>query len=169
MTAATAGFNSPRRGADAIVQSMSLPVAASTIIYAGTMVAINASGYAVPAAATFGQRVIGRAATTVDNSSGAAAALNVTCERGVFRFTNSATTSALTAANDIGRPCFVVDDNTVARLDAGKRPRAGIVIDVDTNGVWVDTTRTQDDLAAQDIFLVAAADLSVKQYYFVKN
>jgi hypothetical protein len=170
MTAATAAFNSPHRGMGSMVESLSIPVAASTTIYKGTIVAINSAGNAIPAlGTTFGLRVIGRASATADNASGAAAAINVDVERGCFRWNNSAGTGAITAAADIGKPAFCVDDNTVSRIDSGIRSRVGIVVDVDSSGVWVDTTRVFEDMAYQDIYLVAGADLSAKQYYFVKN
>ena len=45
---------------------------------------------------------------------------------------------AITLA-DIGKDCFIVDDQTVAKTDgAGTRSRAGRVFDVDADGVWVD-------------------------------
>ena len=40
---------------------------------------------------------------------------------------------------DIGKDCFIVDDQTVAKTNgANTRSRAGKVFDVDADGVWVD-------------------------------
>jgi len=56
--------------------------------------------------------------------------------RGTFRLFNLAT-DAVTAA-DIGKPCFLVDDQTVAKTHGGNtRSQAGAVIDLDAQGVWV--------------------------------
>ncbi len=50
------------------------PVAANTKIYAGSLVCVNAAGYAVPAADTSGYRFAGVALEQVDNSGGRTAA-----------------------------------------------------------------------------------------------
>ena len=47
------------------------PVAAATKIYAGSMVCVNAGGYARPAADTSGYRFAGVAMEQVDNTAGA--------------------------------------------------------------------------------------------------
>ena len=58
--------------------------------------------------------------------------------RGVFRFGNSASTDAI-GRTEIGKPCYVVDDQTVAETNnSGARPVAGTVFGVDAQGVWVE-------------------------------
>lgn len=47
-----------------------VPVAAATEIFGGHMVAVNASGYAVPASATASQITLGVSDGWVDNSKG---------------------------------------------------------------------------------------------------
>ena len=43
------------------------------------------------------------------------------------------------ALTEVGKPCYVVDDQTVAKTNnAGARPVAGTVFDVDAQGVWVE-------------------------------
>ncbi|MBS0212315.1 MAG: hypothetical protein JSR26_03925 [Proteobacteria bacterium] len=115
------------------------PVEAATLIYLGSMVAINATGNAVPASATAAN--ITRGVSTVaraDNSAGAAGAINVDTQRGVFQFANSSGGDALARTN-IGANCYVVDEHTVAKTNnSGGRPVAGVVRDVDANGVWVE-------------------------------
>lgn len=114
------------------------PAAAATTIYAGALVALNASGQAVPASATVAQRTRGVAQAQVNNSAGAAGALLVPIRRGVYRFDNSAAGDLITVA-DIGAVCYVVDDETVAKTDAvGTRPVAGTIRIVDADGVWVE-------------------------------
>jgi hypothetical protein len=63
--------------------------------------------------------------------------VKVNVQTGVFNFANSAGIDAITAAN-IGQPCFAVDDQTVAKTSAGGiRAAAGVIEDVDSEGVWV--------------------------------
>jgi hypothetical protein len=128
---ATQPINTPEREG-AIV---SLPVAAATMLYAGTLVAIDASGNAVPAADTAGLKVLGRCEEDVVNA-GLAGAKSVRVKRGVFRFANSATSAV--DADDVGLPCYVEDDSTVAETGDNSIV-AGIVIEVGSEGVWIDT------------------------------
>lgn len=132
MTAQTADRLVPRRAGDQFGD----PVAAATHIYAGAMYALDSSGNAIPASGTSGAaRAV--AVATADNSAGAAGDINVTGERGVFLMNNSASTDLLARA-DIGATCYIADDNTVAKTNnSGARKAAGVVVDVDANGVWV--------------------------------
>lgn len=131
--AATANIDTPERGGKII----NLPVKAATTIYAGTLVAVDADGYARPAADAANLKVIGRADTYADNSGGAAGDVTVNVRRGIFKFANSA--SAAVDANDRGKACYVEDDQTVAETGGTNSIIAGIVIDVESDGVWVDT------------------------------
>lgn len=55
-------------------------------------------------------------------------------------FANSAAADAI-AADDIGKDCFIVDDNTLALTNGtNTRSRAGQVYEVDASGVWVAIT-----------------------------
>ena len=81
------------------------------------------------------------AGTAACNTGGADGAETVEVERGIFRFENSAAGDAIGLA-DIGKRCYLVDDQTVAKTsDNGSRSRAGQVIDVDAQGVWVQVGR----------------------------
>lgn len=129
MSALTADRNTLRRDG----KQYSYPVAASTKIFAGSMVALNSSGYAVPAADTSGLRVVGRAAAQADNSSGAAAAINVEVEEGVFLFTASGATIA-----DVGKVALVTDDQTLSLVDTTNDIVAGVVVDFKSSTeLWV--------------------------------
>lgn len=125
------------------------PVAASVLIYAGAMVAIDTSGNARPARVNTTDKVVGvNYGDTVDNSAGSAGDLTVDVrDDKVGWFGNSASTDAIARA-DIGRDCYVADDQTVALTDlSGTRCRAGRVHDVDaTNGVGVDFAHRQSKL-----------------------
>lgn len=93
-----------------------LPVAATTKIHAGSLVAVNAAGNATPGAVATTLRGVGRADEAVDNSAGAAGDVRVSIKKGVFFFKNSAAGDAITNA-DIGADCFIVDDETVAKTN----------------------------------------------------
>jgi len=134
MAALTADRDTVERGGS----NLSLPVAAAKKIYAGSLVARDASGNATPGAVATTLRGVGRAAETVDNSGGAAGDLAVPIDRGIFRFGNSAS-GDLIARADIGNDCYIVDDQTVAKTNGtSTRSVAGKVFDVDALGVWVD-------------------------------
>lgn len=109
-----------------------------TKINQGAMVAVNASGFAVPMSAATTLRGIGRAADTVDNTNGGDGDLSIEVDVGIFAFGNSAS-GDLIARDDIGKDCYGVDDQTVALTDGtGTRSVAGKIFDVDADGVWVD-------------------------------
>jgi len=171
MTALAAARNTPQMGDTPIAKSLSLPVAAAKKIYQGSLVMPDVAGRATPAAAitTADQVCAGVAAETVDNSSGAAGALPVPLKTGIFRLANSAGTDALTIA-DRHRLCFAADDQTVSRTsNSGRRAIAGRVVDVDSDGVWVEVGVSAPSTASGlDIHLVAAADLSAKTGFLVK-
>lgn len=154
MSAATAEINTPERPGS----TTRYPVAASTKIYAGTLVALNSSGFALPAADTAGLRVIGRAEASVDNTAGSAGDLNVDTKEGVFLFNNSATDAV--DANDRGKIAFVEDDNTVSEAGATHRVVAGRVVDVETSGVWIDVRAGQAGRVPSADTITGAADLA---------
>lgn len=157
----------PRYGADAVADDFTLPLAASATIYRGALVALNMSGYAVNAVSTHGNRVVGVAQERVVNS-GSAGAKSIRVERGAFGFANSAGDDAITLA-DVGRPCWVVDNETVARTSAnGARVFAGHVVRVDGSTIYVEVGVRGEDAVARDILVEAAADLSSSQYLFVE-
>jgi hypothetical protein len=135
MTAISAERDTARKGKGN--EPLSYPVAASTKIWKGTQVALNASGYLVPVTAAAGLVVIGRSNQTADNSTGANGAINCEVEEGTFLWENSASTEAITIA-EIGDLCFGVDNQTVAKTSGSNaRSVSGIVQDVDSSGVWV--------------------------------
>lgn len=105
-----------------------LPVAANTKIYANSIVAMNASGYAVPASATASQVVIGRAINSADNTGGAAGALTINVEQGAFDFAMASGVNAL-VASDVGKIVFAQDDCTISKGDqGGTLPIAGVFL-----------------------------------------
>jgi hypothetical protein len=131
--ALSAARNTPIMGEGGIPVLNYFPVAASTIIYEGSLVAKDTAGNAVPASTTSTLVVVGIAKETVDNSAGLAAALNVGVVQAAGRFVNG---NAMTKAA-VGGLVYVVDDQTVTTSSAGSAPIAGTVYLVDSNGVWL--------------------------------
>lgn len=133
MPALTADRPTPKRTGT----HLSLPVAAATKIFAGAIVCVNTSNLAVKGAVSTTLKAVGVAKEQVDNT-GAAGELRIEVERGTHQFNNSSA-GDLIALQDIGSTCFIVDDNTVAKTNGSStRSAAGIVRDVDANGVWVE-------------------------------
>jgi hypothetical protein len=131
MAALTTSRNTPERGGTAFFD----PVAAGVIIYPGAIVVLDASGNAKPAVTAADLSGRGRARDYVDNSDGAAGAVSVTVERGVYRYANN---GDVTRAH-IGGNAYAVDDQTVAPDDGtSTRSAVGIIRDVDDAGVWVE-------------------------------
>jgi hypothetical protein len=132
MVALTNERNTPFRLGDLRVE----PVAAAVKIFSGSLVMRNAAGFLTKGAVAVGGVGVGRAEKTVDNT-GAAGAVTLEYRTGTFRFANSAAADLIAQA-DVGKACFIIDDQTVAKTDGtGTRSRAGIVDGVDGVGVWV--------------------------------
>lgn len=83
-------------------------VAANTKIFAGSLVCVNTTGYAVPAADTSGYRFAGVAMEQVDNSGGSDGDQVVRLRRvGVFEF------DAVSITQDmVGVDMYATDDHT---------------------------------------------------------
>lgn len=134
MTALTKDRNTTEKSGSKRVD----PVKASTTIFAGSLVCVDASGWAVPGSTATTLKARGRAEEFVDNSAGANGALSVTTKKGIFSFANSAGGDEITAA-DIENTCYIVDDQTVAKTDGSStRSVAGKIVSVDASGVAVE-------------------------------
>lgn len=137
----------------AIMDLHFVPIADNVKIFVGGMVGVNASGLAVRGADTTCVTILGKAGvpylpqptTQNTNPNGlydntftghAASSLQVVVQTGVFKWTNGTSADAITQA-DVGQDCFAVDDQTVGRVMSTGRPRAGKIVQVDTDGVWV--------------------------------
>lgn len=117
---------------------LAVPAAAGIKLFAGGIVCLNATGYATKGATSSTLKAVGVATEQVDNTSGADGSNMVPVERGTWRFANSAGGDAITLAN-YGTSCYVVDDQTVALTSGGgTRSVAGVIRDVDGQGVWVE-------------------------------
>ena len=133
MTALTKDRNTLVR--DGIIGSH--PVAAAAIIYAGAIVCLDAAGNAVPGSTATTLTAIGRAEARADNAGGAAGDINVEVRKGVFKYANDGVDTI--DRTHIGATAYIVDDQTVAANDGtGTRSAAGQIVQVDSDGVWVE-------------------------------
>ena len=115
---------------------IALPVKGATTIYQGSIVAIDANGYAIPGKKATGLKAAGRAEETVENKGGDGEAV-IRVARGVFVFDNTATSANKITAAHVLKPCYMEDDHTVTALAMGASV-AGTVIRVDDEGVAVE-------------------------------
>lgn len=114
--------------------SVAYTPAAAVQIYLGSIVAISTStGFLNPAAALATLRVVG-----VSGEKCLGDGVNkILVERGAHWFTNHGTDICL--STDVGADCYAADDQTVARVNTGNRPRAGRILSIDAaKGVLVE-------------------------------
>ncbi len=135
MTALAAGRLTPRRGDTAVIDLLSYPMESATTVYAGGIVALNTSGYLVPASADVTLKVVGVAQETVVNA-GAAAAKKCPVRRGTFAFASAGSGDQL-AQDDVGKVVYAQDDQTVALLGTA-RPVAGKLVEYTDSLFWVE-------------------------------
>ena len=115
---------------------MPFPVKAGVTIHAGALVVLD-GGYAKPGAKADGLVFVGRAQRRADNAGGADGAVKVVVQRKrVFRWKNSAGGGKVAQA-DVGGAAYIADDETVTKTAAGAS-KAGTVLAVDDDGVWVE-------------------------------
>lgn len=111
------------------------PVAAVKI-YAGSMVCLNAAGYAAPAADTVNFKFAGVALEQVDNSLGSPGDKIIRVRRpGVFEFKASNI-----AQSDVGKQMYVVNDETFDVANPGQGILCGVLAKfVSATRGWLDT------------------------------
>ena len=110
-----------------------LTIYAAEKMYVGGMLARDYAGEAHMASDTLGLRIVGICPENVDNTDDGETVSPPLLD--VYRMNNSATYPVVAAM--AGLPCYVEDDNTVGSTST-HLVAAGIVIDVDDDGVWVD-------------------------------
>ncbi|MGE5607421.1 MAG: hypothetical protein ACM3YE_17245 [Bacteroidota bacterium] len=133
MTALAEDRNTPRKDGDLL----ELPMSGTVAIFAGALTCVSTLGNAVPGRTDTDLKAAGRAEESVDNTTGDAGDKTVKIRRGVFKFENDET-DPVTAANILS-DCYVVDDQTVAATDGSStRSKAGKVLGVEDDGVWVE-------------------------------
>jgi hypothetical protein len=105
-------------------------MAAVAIVAGEVVTVILGTGYATNGVAALTHRVLGVATESKDNSAGAAGALSIAYETGVFRFANSDSI----AQADVGKVACLVDNNTAAKLNTGARPILGTIVGLHSSG-----------------------------------
>lgn len=125
--------NTALKGTELIV----VGVGASASLDAGKLAALNAAGYAVPAADAAGLKVIGRTEGAVDNSSGANGDKTIEVRRKkAFLFANDGTNPVLQA--HLFTDIYVKDDVTVSSNGGTNSIVAGKCVGIESGGVWVE-------------------------------
>lgn len=111
-----------------------LPVADNVKIWNGAMIGIDANGRLAPCTLSTTIKPVGRSIEFKDNTVVGHTAGGITCKFhiGVFRWTN---VGSITIASR-GLVAYAVDDNSVQLSSIGASP-AGVIVDVDSSGVWV--------------------------------
>ncbi|MBO3701059.1 MAG: hypothetical protein J5W83_00760 [Candidatus Accumulibacter sp.] len=134
MSALAADRNTPLKDGELIA----VPVAAAAKIFAGALVAASATGFATPGATATTLTYLGRAEAMADNTAGANGAISVQVRRKkAFKWANLG--ADLVVQADLGKNCYIVDDQTVAKTNGGStRSVAGKVLGVESDGVWVE-------------------------------
>ncbi len=112
------------------------PVKDGEIMYAGGIGAVNTStGEAEMASDSANLVVGGRVESYIDNTNDG---LYVNLKVGCFRWNNSET-NAVTVAN-LNRIVYIEDDNTISSNPGDNAVIAGVLVEIETAGVWVDNT-----------------------------
>ena len=126
--------NTPMQDAELI----SVPVAAGAVCFAGGLAVANATGFAEPGSTATTLTYLGRFEEHVDNSGGSDGDVSVAVRRGkAFKFKNSGADNI--SQSGLGKPCYIVDDETVAATNGGSsRSAAGVVVAIESDGVWVE-------------------------------
>lgn len=130
MTACSADRNTTYREG----MELAFPVKAATRIFAGSMVAVDSTGYAVPAASVVGHKLMGIALEQADNSTGANGAVFIRVRTaGVFEFGAVSISQA-----NVGADMYVVDDQTFDDVDPGQGIKCGKLAKfVSTTKGWI--------------------------------
>ncbi|PTU03552.1 hypothetical protein DBR45_06500 [Pseudomonas sp. HMWF031] len=128
----TSDRNTPMKHTDIVV----IGVGAGLRIFGGSMVVLNANGWAIPGKAATGLTYVGRAEELVDNTAGADGAVTAKVHRHrAFKWANDGTVTQA----QMFKTAYIVDDATVAATDSsGTRSAAGRIVGIDSDGVWIE-------------------------------
>ncbi len=135
MTALEQDRNTPER---VVIPNLALnefELDEDVVLFVGGIACMNGDGYVVAGETATGLIPVGVVQRFADNTGGDAGDVRGKAKPGVFRFVNDG--DAIVAA-DKGSVCYIVDDQTVDIDDGGAtRSKAGVIVDVDADGVWV--------------------------------
>lgn len=131
--ALSADRNTPMKDGELVA----VPVATGVTIYAGALVALNASGYATPGAVATTLTYFGRAEDRASNPGANGATTVMVRRKKAFKWKNHGADAIVQA--DLGKTCYIVDDETVAKTNGtSTRSAAGKVVGIESDGVWVE-------------------------------
>ena len=141
------------------------PVAASTKIYAGSLVCLNTDGYAVPGVDTAAFTCVGVAAEQVDNSAGSNGDLTITVRSPTIAlFAASSITQAM-----VGTTMYVIDDQTFDNTSTNG-VAAGVLVKYEsTTSGWILTGPSMQPLlsgltaSASELNILDGATLEVAE------
>ncbi len=128
MAAQTQDVSRPWREGDIVA---GVPLQAAARVYAGGVVEIDGSGNVKAATKAAAKTYYGVAVTGADNSSGSAGDETISVRR------NATVHLAKTGTAVRGKTAYLADDQTVTDAAAGAS-KVGRIVDVDSDGVWVD-------------------------------
>lgn len=129
--AVTSTRDTPRQGNESLANVVAYQQAASTTIYGGTIVVINAAGYAEPATAASAKLAVGVAIKDSVEATGVNGGATVEVRRGQFPFDNASGDPVVQA--DVAALCYITDNCTVNHTATGKSA-AGKVIGIAASG-----------------------------------
>lgn len=132
MTALDQDKNTPERTIIPNIAAHEYPLNATAELFVGALACLNASGELVAGTTSSSLIAVGRVEAYANGADGDERGK---VKAGVFRFDNG---SDSIASSDKGSVCYIVDDQTVHLTDGGgTRSKAGVIVDVDDDGVWV--------------------------------
>ena len=111
------------------------PVAAGAVLYKGALCVLDADDNLASGTSAAGLRVIGINRRYVSNEAGIAGAVSAEVRVDETPRLNNDAVAPVTRAH-ISSDCYILDDETVSSDGTG-RSRAGTVVNVDSNGVWI--------------------------------
>lgn len=116
-----------------VIDLQPFPMKAAAVGFAGAIAVLD-GGLLAPARTALGLIPVGIFQKTVDNTAGKDGDLVGLARQGTFPFFNSGGADAIVLA-DVGKDCFLVDDQTVAKTDGGvTRSRAGKIMRIREDG-----------------------------------
>ena len=137
------GLNAPRKVSERGAVQFGFPIKAnSPTIHQGALV-ILAAGEAIPAREGQGADNAAKAAEAATFVAVGVAEKSATAADAVVQVKATTVLMVNLAADpvsraDIGKPCYAVDDQTVAKTSPNNiRAKAGTIVDVEDIGVWV--------------------------------
>lgn len=147
MSALAGPRNQPWKSDKPVTTTLDVPLKQNAVVYNGGIV-VRTGGYGKAGVTGLGLVAIGwldhqSALPSVTGNAAADGGVQsdgrslVRVRQGLGRANNSTSTDLIATA-DIGKICFLVDDQTVAKTDGGgTRSIAGVIQEVDSSGVWV--------------------------------